>query len=487
VGKPGTFEILLFYLTCFLFPLYLLALSPNYYSVRITAALFLVIFLFSCKKESFTTSADAFLSAETDTLHFDTVFTSTGSVTQRFKIFNENSKGIHISTIQLKGGISSPFKINAMGVPGPVISSIDVADNDSLYVFVSVSINPTAANLPFVVRDSIEVWSNGNKKVIHLEAYGRNAHFFRSKIITGDETWNNDLPYVILGALEIKENAKLTINEGCQIYLHADAPVIVNGTLNVSGKKFDSTKVVFTGDRLDEPFSDYPASWPGIYFNPSSKNNIINYAVIKNAYQAVVVQNPSLNANPKLTIAETIIDNAYDVGLLGINTKIAGQNLLISNCDKNLVLVNGGNYQFTHCTVASYSNGFMVHEEPVLLLSDYLESSQNHLDVLFRNCIFWGEEGIVETEIRIEKKGSPSIKFDNVIWKVKENPVTPTGNSFNQDPLFDSINVERNFYDFHLQESSKGINNGGNTSITLDLDGKPRPVGLPDLGCYERN
>ena len=230
-----------------------------------------------------------------------------------------------------------------------------------------------------------------------------------------------------------------------------------------------------------------PASWPGIYFNPSSKNNIINYAVIKNAYQAVVVQNPSLNANPKLTIAETIIDNAYDVGLLGINTKITGQNLLISNCDKNLVLVNGGNYQFTHCTVASYSNGFMVHEEPVLLLSDYLESSQNHLDVLFRNCIFWGEEGIVETEIRIEKKGSPSIKFDNVIWKVKENPVTPTGNSFNQDPLFDSINVERNFYDFHLQESSKGINNGGNTSITLDLDGKPRPVGLPDLGCYERN
>ena len=146
--------------------------------MRISAALILAIFLFSCTKESFTTSRDAFLSAETDTLHFDTVFTTTGSITQRFKIFNENSKGIHISTIQLKGGVSSPFKINAMGIPGPVISSIDVADNDSLYVFVSVTINPTADNLPFVVRDSIEVWSNGNKKVVHLEAYGKNAHFF---------------------------------------------------------------------------------------------------------------------------------------------------------------------------------------------------------------------------------------------------------------------------------------------------------------------
>ena len=122
--------------------------------MRITALLLVLIFLFSCKKESFTTSPNAFLTPETDTLHFDTVFTTTGSVTQRFKIFNENSKGIHISTIQLKGGVSSPFKINAMGVSGPVINNIDIAENDSVYVFVSVSINQSAANIPFIVKDS---------------------------------------------------------------------------------------------------------------------------------------------------------------------------------------------------------------------------------------------------------------------------------------------------------------------------------------------
>ena len=134
--------------------------------------------------------------------------------------------------------------------------------------------------------------------------------------------------------MEIEQNVKLTINEGCKVYLHADAPVVVSGTLEVLGKKFDSTRVIFTGDRLDEPYRNYPAAWPGIYFNPSSKNNVINYAVIKNAYQAVVVLNPSVNANPKLTLSETIIENAYDIGLLGINTKITGQNLLISNCAK---------------------------------------------------------------------------------------------------------------------------------------------------------
>ena len=167
--------------------------------MRITAVFLFLIFLFSCQKDSFTTSPGAFLSIETDTLNFDTVFTTTGSITQRFKIFNDNDKGIHISTIQLKGGISSPFKINAMGIPGPVISNVDVADNDSLYVFVSVTINPSAANLPFIVRDSVEIWSNGNKKIVQLEAFGRNAHFFKSAIIDNDETWNNDLPYVIVG------------------------------------------------------------------------------------------------------------------------------------------------------------------------------------------------------------------------------------------------------------------------------------------------
>ena len=308
----------------------------------------------------------------------------------------------------------------------------------------------------------------------------------RGRIIRSNETWNSDLPYVILGGIEIEPDAKLTINEGCKVYLHADAPIVVSGTLEVLGKKFDSTRVIFTGDRLDEPYRGYPASWPGIYFNPSSKDNIINYAVIKNAYQAVVVLNPPLNANPKLAISETIIDNAYDIGLLGIHTKITGQNLLVSNCDKNMVLVNGGDYQFTHCTIASYSTDFIRHERPVLLLSDYLDNSQNALDALFRNCIFWGEEGMVENEIRVEKKGNPSIIFDGVVWRVKDTPVTATGNSSNQDPMFNAVDGERNLYDFHIKESSPAINKGVNTSITLDLDGNPRPIGLPDIGSYEK-
>jgi hypothetical protein len=453
--------------------------------VRITAAFFFLIVLFSCQKDSFTTSPGAFLSVETDTLNFDTVFTTTGSTTQRFKIFNENDKGIHISTIQLKGGISSPFKINAMGIPGPVISNVDVADNDSLYVFVSVTINPSAANLPFVVRDSVEIWSNGNKKIVQLEAYGRNAHFFKSSIIDNDKTWNNDLPYVIVGGLEIKENVKLTINEGCKVYLHADAPIVVNGTLEVLGKKYDSTRVIFTGDRLDEPYRDFPASWPGIYFNPSSKDNVINYATIKNAYQAIVVLNPSPNLNAKLKLTQTIIDNSYESGIVGVNTSISAENLLVSNCANNVAVVGGGDYQFTHATVVSYGNNFIQHKTPVLLLSDTYNSITNPLKAVFRNCIFWGDGGLVDDEVAFRPKGTTySLQFDHILWKVKTPPVTAP-NVINQDPLFDSVNTARNYYNFHLQQNSPARNAGINTSVTLDIDGNARSVVKPDLGCYE--
>ncbi|HXS56850.1 MAG TPA: hypothetical protein VN726_12055, partial [Hanamia sp.] len=57
---------------------------------RLFLIFFSAILFFSCKKESFTTSGDARLYTSADTLAFDTVFTSAGSVTQLFKIFNDN-------------------------------------------------------------------------------------------------------------------------------------------------------------------------------------------------------------------------------------------------------------------------------------------------------------------------------------------------------------------------------------------------------------
>jgi hypothetical protein len=450
----------------------------------------LAILFFACNKESFTNNSSALLKTSVDTLHFDTVFTSTGSTTQFIKIINENNKGIHISSVRLAGGSTSPFKMNVDGIAGSQINNTDVLADDSVYVYVTVSINPTAANLSFIVRDSIEINYNGNKKFVQLDAYGRNAHFFRNKIIKTSEVWNNDLPYVILGRLTVDTNATLTINKGCQIYSHADAPFIVNGTLQVDGEKYDSTRVVFTGDRLDDPYKDFPASYPGLIFTDVSKNNVLNYAIIKNAYQGIVVAEPSTGT--KLTLNETIIDNAYDAGLLGINTSINARNLLVSNCGKNILLVKGGNYDFTHCTAATFSNSYIQHKEPILAVTNYLNNTTSNLNAVFRNCIFWGDaNGIVNDEVVVLKQGTSSfnITFDQVLWRVQNNPANSTINSAinNQNPLFDTINTAQKIYSFRLRDNSPAIDKGVNAGVIIDLDGNPRPVGAkPDLGVYEK-
>ena len=452
------------------------------------------LFAFSCRKDSFITTKDALIHFSSNTLFFDTVFTSTGSITQSVKIINPNNQRLRLTTVKLMGGNQSYFHINIDGIPGPEQDNLELEAGDSLYVFVAVQITPGAANLPFIIQDSIQVSFNGNQQYIQLQAWGQNARFLRNQVIKGNVVWNNALPYVIQGGLQIDTNATLTIPAGCRIYFHADAPLLVDGALQVTGDKYDSTKVYFQGDRLDEPYRDYPGSWPGIYFRGTSAGNSLQYAVIKNAYQAIVTGSPPAGAPPKLVLDQCIIDNSYDAGILAAQGSIQAANCLISNCGRNIVLGYGGNYQFTHCTAASYSNNFIAHTQPVLSVSNYLVQGATaipaDLHAAFTNCIFWGDNGNVDNEILVSQQGNTafSVSFSNCLWKVKTalTGVVSSNIITNADPLFDSVNNSRGFYNFRLKAGSPALDKGAVTGIGIDLDGNPRPVGLPDLGCYER-
>lgn len=458
-----------------------------------TAGIFILSLLLifcSCRKDSFITSSGASVLISADTLKYDTVFASAGSVYQTFTVVNNNKQKLRLSSLKMMGGNSSSFKMNVDGVAGPQFNNIEINGNDSIYVFVQVNIDPATGNLPFIIRDSIQISYNGNDKFVQLEAWGQNAHFFRDKTITSNETWNNDLPYVILGSLFVEENKTLTINKGCRIYVHANAPIVVNGTLQINGLKDTTDRVYFQGDRLDEPYKNYPAGWPGIFFLTNSKDNVLSYAVIKNAYQAIGIAGSSVNTNTKLTLNECVIDNSYDAGIVAVNSSIVARNCLISNCGKNLFLVQGGDYQFTHCTVATYANSYINHKDPVLTLSNFADNISAGLSASFRNCIFWGENGLVDDEVTVTKNGSTAfnVNFNHVLWKVKNVPGNITSSDIinNQAPLFDSINTAKNYYNFRLNPSSPALNIGLNTGTTTDLDGNPRPIGLPDLGCFEK-
>jgi hypothetical protein len=417
-----------------------------------------------------------------------------GSITQSVKIINQNNQKLMLSEISLAGGTVSAFKINIDGAPGPAANNIELAANDSLYVFVTVNVNPGTGNLPFILEDSIRVSYNGNQRYIQLQAWGQNANFLRNIKISGNTVWSNNLPYVILGGLQVDSNATLTIQKGCKIYLHADAPFIVDGTLLVQGEKYDSTKVFFQGDRLDAPYNSFPGSWPGLFFRTSSKDNILEFAVIKNAYQGVVAEDTSSDGNPKITLNECIIDDIFDAGILGVHTSIQARNCLVSNCGKNIVFGYGGIYNFTHCTVASFSNNYLLHQNPVLNISNYAIQGNNTLvnDITstFTNCIFWGDFGLVDDEVVASRQGNTVFKvsFANCLWKVKTEPagVDTVNMVVNANPAFVNINTQTRLFDFHLNAGSPAIDKGFNTGIPFDLDGNPRAVGLPDLGCYEK-
>jgi len=380
------------------------------------------LFLSSCKKESFITSEFARVNITADTLKYDTVFTTTGSITKSFKIINENDQKLRLGKVKLMGGTSSAYKMNVDGMATTEVNNLEIDANDSIYVFVSVTINPNASNLPFIVSDSILINYNGNNRYVQLQAYGQNANFLNNRVITGNVVWTNNLPYVILGSLRIDTTASLTIQPGCKIYAHANAPILVDGTLIVNGTK--ANNVVFTGDRLDEYYKDLPASWPGIYFRGQSKNNVLTYAVVKNAYQAIVTEKPSINANPKLILHQCIVDNAYDAGIFAVNSSLNADNTLISNCGSNIILSYGGIYNFTHCTVAAYSTNYLNHKNPVLNVNNFSNLTGTtltaDLNAVFRNNIFWGDAGLVENEITVNKQGvNPFIVvFEKNIYKV---------------------------------------------------------------------
>ena len=201
---------------------------------------------------------------------------------------------------------------------------------------------------------------------------------------------------------------------------------------------------------------------------------MLKYAVIKNAYQGIVTELPAENANPKVTLNQCIIDNMYDAGILSVASSIKAINCLVSNCGNNIAIVGGGSYSFAHCTVVTYGTFFVPHKNPVLFVTDAYNEVPYPLNAFFRNCIFYGDGGTVENEVHGSKKRQSAtstnfnVRFQNVLYKNKdEQPAANFNNVIkNPSPLFDSIDVNRRYFNFRLKTGSPAINSGVYIGVT---------------------
>lgn len=123
---------------------------------RLIIILMSVLGIAACtNEESFTVSSGACLEFSTDTVSFDTIFTSIGSSTQRMKVYNRNSKGIRISSAYLASGGTSGFRVNIDGQSGTTFSDVEIYNKDSIYVFVEVTVDPHDSDSPVLVEDSL--------------------------------------------------------------------------------------------------------------------------------------------------------------------------------------------------------------------------------------------------------------------------------------------------------------------------------------------
>lgn len=456
-----------------------------------------------CKKDKLLTSGGE-LRFSKDTLSFDTVFTKATSFTMYMSIRNPQNQKIVLSSVRLEKGAASFFRLNVDGFAGAEVKNIEIAANDSAYVFATVNIDPNDDNTPFFIEDRLIATLNGKDFSVPFTAYGQNAHYIVDSLLETDQTWLTDKPYVIVNSAQVAAGKTLTIPAGCRIYMHQNSRLFVDGTLKVNGTKTDS--VVFQGDRLDREYFEYegyPGEWGGIYFTSRSANNVMTYTILKNGGNtargftgAMIQVNPDSTGspNPQLTLDRVIIENSSGYGLLAFSAHVKMQNSLIHTCGAQaMALVRGGEYLIENSTIVNYGSNKVSHVEySAAILLNYFKNGNvlevYPLDATLNNCIIYGslqQEVVIDSIDRagcIVRLNHCALKADSAkmrSWIQQDN-----GMRYNVDPMFEKIETEK--WNFRLKDGSPLIDKGlANPDLITDLDGKPRTVNIIDIGAYE--
>lgn len=494
-------------------------------------ALFFSFFV-SCKKDKVITSPSARLTFSQDSILFDTVFTKIGSTTKLFRIHNRNNGKLNITSLKLARGNASFFRLNVDGLPGKSFTNLEIAANDSMYIFVEVTINPTfdPSISPFIYKDSILFEINGGQQHFDLIAFGQNAYYHmpNQKIIFSNTqalyygvepcnaTWATDKPHLIYGYAVVDSACTLTIPAGTKVYLHDGAGIWVYryGTIRIGADGTPTKLVTFQGDRLEQEYKDVPGQWDRIWINEGSMHNLINYAVIKNAYIGVHAGYAALDGlgiaytpgtpSAKLILTNTIIQNCSYDGILGHSYNITGGNDVVVNCGQHILeFTYGGNYAFYQCTFANYwaqtnnSSSSSSRTTPSFAFNNYFNGNmQSVFDSLyFGNCIL---DGTLAEEFQFDILAVPLPGFG--IWKF-EHCALKTSMSFGthaNTPVIITATanlmrfVSPSTYNFDLSPGppysaayQSGISSA-NGGYTTDIKGVSPTSSNPNMGAYQQ-
>ncbi len=451
----------------------------------------------SCQKEHESDSNGKMLSFSTDTVAFDTIFTSIGSPTKNLRVYNSTSNPLVVSSIRLGGGDNSGFRLNVNGEASNEVFNVEIPARDSIFIFVEATLNKSGSKQLMVSEDSILFRVNGIEQKVRLFACGQDYKLIRSEMLK-TTTWTKEKPYLVYNYAFVDSCQTLTIEPGCTIYFHKNSGLFIKGTLIVNGSLAEP--VVFKGDRLESGFANLPDQWNGITLLSGSHNNFINHSVIKNANIGLQVGNIEKEGFASVELANTRIENMSWSGIWAMKSKILAYNCVIANVGYyNTALLLGGDYQFYHTTFASYYSDLTppLRNTETVTISNYLINSTSGTKYIgdlnratFGNCII---SGINRNELKIsmDKQGSNNYFFDHCLIQLSDTFKLPNPDLFvhllrNAPPRF--INPLKGNYELDTLSIAK---DGGNylyaKSYPLDLKGIERNADAgPDLGAFER-
>lgn len=462
--------------------------------LSILATLVLAVASVGCKKEKALGSGQQ-PTFSTDTIIFDTVFTTVGSVTEFFKVYNPHKGIMTIDQIYIEGGENSNFRLNVNGDPGKAFTNVEILAQDSIFIFVEVTVDPNNGTTPLIITDKIIFENKGVKQEVKLVAWGQDAHFFRPSsgnafLLDCGGSLFTDKPNVFYGYGVIGEGCTFTIPAGAKVHFHPGSGIIVyKGSLNINGT--ETNEVVLQGDRLEYTYREVPGQWEGIRFIQPANSNI-THAVIKNGFYGLWVDTAK-NATDKVMVSKTEIKNMASLGIYGnAGARIDASNCLVSNCGLyGLALTYGGTFNFNHCTFANYWSE-STRSTPNFYLKNWFKNPNNSdnirpLELAIDNCIFYGN---LDNEFETDLKSGALLNYTvrNCCIKSDQDLSGSEYQSIKQniDPAFENVSDKN----FKLSAGSvcRDFANTGVSSIlvTDDIDDKPRPGGLGnDLGCYE--
>lgn len=505
----------------------------------ISCLVFLVLWS-SCRKDFEFEPSTGNLEFSKDTVYLDTVFTNIGSSTYNLKVYNRSGNDINISTVGLERGEDSEYRLNVDGLAGKTFENIEILAKDSLFIFIETTIDIN--NLPssdgeFLYTDRITFDSGSNMQDVDLVTLVKDAVFIYPDkdnttgiietltlniggeqveteiqgryLLPNELTFTNEQPYVIYGYCAVPNGETLTVEAGARVHFHADSGILVaeNASIHVNGLFSNDqdtleNEVVFEGDRLEPIFGDVPGQWGTIWLFEGSINNIFNYATIKNAGVGILSDGNADAITDKLTITNSQIYNSSNFGVLGRNTSIFGENLVINNSGQSSFAGTlGGKYNLTHCTIANYWNNSF-RQFPALLINNFSETEDAVLiadltEANFNNCIIYGNDN---PEFILDEVEDASVvfnfKFTNclVFFSDSNNNFSGPNYDFDDPTHYEGMlfNEDPNFMDPYDNKMIIGENSAaidlGNTffanQVPNDILNVDRTVS-PDAGAYQ--